>query len=149
MQIWWKKWTGNCVSRENPFNIRHCVICVMTLDLMQNSERWLNGQIFKIDLQFWAVWRRLKYPTINELPFLAFVQADAFGKMKWVPKVSYAQFFIQLVYKPHLGTWILLFGLFGQLMAVRKNIKFQYLWAPFLGIFFLNIVVSALKSWLK
>ena len=44
------------VSAENPFDIRHCVICVMTMDLMQNSERWLNDQIFKMDFQFWADW---------------------------------------------------------------------------------------------
>ena len=32
-----------------------------------------------------------------------------------------SQFCIQLFYKPHFGTWILLFGPFGQLRAVRKK----------------------------
>ena len=43
-----------------------------------------------------------------------------------------SQFYIQLVYKPHFGTWISLFGLFGHLTAVRKNKwiwVFSILWA--------------------
>ena len=36
------------------------------------------------------------------------------------------QFYIQLVYKPHFGTRILLFGPFGQLRAVMKKKKIQY-----------------------
>ena len=31
------------------------------------------------------------------------------------------QFYIQLVYKPHFGTWIILFGSFGQLRAELSN----------------------------
>ena len=52
----WEKNGPEIVSARNLFNIWRCVICVMTLDLMQISERWFNDQIFKMDLQFWAVW---------------------------------------------------------------------------------------------
>jgi hypothetical protein len=31
------------------------------------------------------------------------------------------QFYIHLIYKPEIGTWFLLFGLFGQLKAVMKK----------------------------
>ena len=34
---------------------------------------------------------------------------------------SQSQFFLQLVYKPHLRTWILLYRPFGQPRAVMKN----------------------------
>ena len=46
------------------------------------------------------------------------------------------QFYIQLVYKPQFGTWILLFGPFGQLRAVRKK---KWIWvflSNFWGCFF-------------
>ena len=36
------------------------------------------------------------------------------------------QFYIQLVYKPHFGAWILLFGPFGQLRAVRKKVDLSF-----------------------
>ena len=46
------------------------------------------------------------------------------------------QFYIQLVYKPQFGTWILLFGPFRQLRAVRKK---KWIWvflSHFWGCFF-------------
>ena len=46
------------------------------------------------------------------------------------------QFYIQLVYKPHFGTWILLFGPFRQLRTVRKKSRFEFFWATFEGGFF-------------
>ena len=57
------------------------------------------------------------------------------------------QFYIHLVYKSQVGTWVLLFGLFGQLRAVMKKNK-EYFWPTFDGKKW-NIVASALKSWLK
>ena len=44
------------------------------------------------------------------------------------------QFYIQFLYKPHLRTWILLFGSFGRVRAVREIFNFLY------------IVASALQS---
>ena len=67
-----------------------------------------------------------------------------------------SQFYIQLVYKPHFETWSLLFGQFGHLCAVRKNINlsfFSHFWGWFSQLFkgqknflFKNTVVSTLKS---
>ena len=49
----------------------------------------------------------------------------------------WAQFYIQLLCKPHLETWILLFGPFGQLLAVReKNVSIILKYATFEGGFF-------------
>ena len=45
------------------------------------------------------------------------------------------QFYIQFLYKPHLRTWILLFGSFGRVRAVREKI-----------FNFLYIVASVLQS---
>ena len=60
-----------------------------------------------------------------------------------------AQFYIQLVYKPYYGTWILLFGPFGQL-RVKKTFEGGFLnfWRAifFFFNFLKNTVVSALKS---
>ena len=80
VQIWFKKWTGNCVSRE-PFwysTLRH-----LRNDAGFNAEFWemVEWQYFQNGFAVLGCLAWLKYPTINELPFLAFVQADAFGKM--------------------------------------------------------------------
>ena len=79
-----------------------------------------------------------------------------------MPTSLLPQFYIQLAYKPHFWIWFLLFGLFGQLRAVRKKI-FEFLWffwatlrvvfSTFCGqqnfnFFFRNIVGSALKSYI-
>ena len=52
-----------------------------------------------------------------------------------LPVLRYPQFYIQLIFKPHFGTWILLFGLFRQLRAVRKKSGFEFFWATFEGGF--------------
>ena len=69
-----------------------------------------------------------------------------------------AQFYIQLVYKPHFKTWILLFESFGQLRIVKKRWIWVFLsnfWGWFFQLvvgkkrfkfFFENIVASTLKS---
>ena len=46
------------------------------------------------------------------------------------------QFYIQLVYKPHFGTWILLFGPFGQLRAAKKKKCICIFLSNFWGWFF-------------
>ena len=46
------------------------------------------------------------------------------------------QFYIQLVYKPHFGTWILLFGPFRLCWQVGKKSGFEFFWATFEGGFF-------------
>ena len=55
-------------------------------------------------------------------------------RMKYI--YGTAQFYIQLVYKPHFGTWILLFGPFGQLRAVRKKKWILVFLSNFWGWFF-------------
>ena len=55
------------------------------------------------------------------------------------------QFYIQFLYKSYLCTWILLFGSFGQLLAVRKNF-FDYEFFYFGGTFFLVFIPF---SWAK
>ena len=48
----------------------------------------------------------------------------------------YPQFYIQMVYKPHLGARILLFWPFGQLRAVRKKRAFlSNFWVWFFQLF--------------
>ena len=53
-----------------------------------------------------------------------------------MPTSLLPQFYIQLAYKPHFWIWFLLFGLFGQLRAVRKKSGFEFFWANFEGGFF-------------
>ena len=55
---------------------------------------------------------------------------------------------MHLLYKPHLKTWKLNFGPFGQIRAIRKNLRCNFSIFPghFFQIFFENISVSALKS---
>ena len=48
----------------------------------------------------------------------------------------FAQFHIQLVYRPHFGTWILLFGPFGLSWQYGKKSGFEFFWATFEGGFF-------------
>ena len=64
-----------------------------------------------------------------------------------------AQFYIQLIYKPHCGTETLLFGLFGQLRVVSKKYQVKLFIATlkkinFSWVFLIkkNVVVSAIKS---
>ena len=56
----------------------------------------------------------------------------------WTHQVRFwPQFYIQLVYRPHFGAWILLFGPFGQL---RQQGKKKWIWvilSIFWGCFFL------------
>jgi hypothetical protein len=47
----------------------------------------------------------------------------------------HTQFNIQLIYKPHFGKWILLFGPFRQLRAVRKKKEFEYFLATLRVVF--------------
>ena len=64
--------------------------------------------------------------------------------------MSQPQFYIQLVYRPQFGTWILLFGPFGQLRAARKK---KWIWvflSNFWGWFFqLFVVKKIFKIFLK
>ena len=57
-------------------------------------------------------------------------------KTKQIQTWSIPQFYIQLVYKLHFGTWTLLFGPFGQLRAARKKSGCEFFWATFEGRFF-------------
>ena len=47
-----------------------------------------------------------------------------------------SQFYIQLVYKPHFGTWILLLGRLGSSGSKEKKCGFEFFWATFEGGFF-------------
>ena len=63
-----------------------------------------------------------------------------------LPNFKKAQFYIQLVYKPHFGTQILLFGPFGQLRPVWKKLS------PVLVILVLGMIQpsgsgSSLMKW--
>ena len=68
VQIWYKKWTGNCVSRE-PFwysTMRH-----LRNDAGFNAEFWEIVELpnFQNGFEVLGCLARLKYPTINKLPF--------------------------------------------------------------------------------
>ena len=76
--------------------------------------------------------------------------------------LSVPQFYIQLLYRPHLGTWILPFGLSGSKRKISETTEFLLKYATFLGVFFhvfmgkilifqfsFYIVASALKSCIK
>ena len=47
-------------------------------------------------------------------------------KTKQIQTWSIPQFYIQLVYKQHFGTLIILFGLFGQLRALKKKVDLSF-----------------------
>ena len=47
------------------------------------------------------------------------------------------QFYIQLLYLPHLGPWILLFGLLGSKMKTSETTEFLLKSATFWGVFFM------------
>ena len=62
------------------------------------------------------------------------------------------EYYLELVYKPHFETWILLLGQFGKLRAVKKKNQFKYFLVTFESVFFnlfiYNIPVSTLKSYI-
>ena len=72
-----------------------------------------------------------------------------------------SQFYIQLLYRPHLGTSILPFGLLGSKRKISETTEFLLKYATFWGVFscfhgqkfifliFFYIVASALKSCIK
>ena len=70
---------------------------------------------------------------------------------------SQPQFYVQLLYGPHFGTWILPFGLLGSKWKISETMKYLLKYATFWGVFlcfngqdiicnFFYIVASALKS---
>ena len=52
------------------------------------------------------------------------------------------QFYVQLLYKPYLRRWTLLFGRFGQVRAVRENLFYFAKLSYFLMFFFPIFIVK-------
>ena len=50
---------------------------------------------------------------------------------------SKPQFYIQLLYRPHLGTWFLPFGLLGSKWKISETMEFLLKYATFWGGFFM------------
>ena len=65
-------------------------------------------------------------------PFLIFIKVSKFQN-----EFIKSQFYIQLLYRPHLRTWILPFGLLGSKRKISKTTEFLLKYATFWGGFFM------------
>ena len=92
--------------------------------------RWTLNQLFTILTPRWARWKRditaIKWQAVksNQMNWVLWNQVFndfyrvsqgklGFLNQLWEIEIWKSQFYIQLVYRPHFGTWILLFGPFG------------------------------------
>ena len=111
-----------------------------TISVMINQKNWSNVVINKTHL-------------LHRITSLLFRNRQK-RKLVWIRKLK-AQLYVQLLYKPHLRTLILQFGLFGQISAVRANLWNDRKYPTFWGACFMfswtnclvskNIVASAQK----
>ena len=87
-----------------------CVSCtyLFTICWVKTQKYWR-----KKDALFWYEWRKRTCLLLYDAKKLIFLKLLVNTKL--IKILQMAQFYIQFVYKPHFGTWILLFGLFGQI----------------------------------
>ena len=93
-----------------------CVSCtyLFTICWVKTQKYWR-----KKDALFWYEWRKRTCLLLYDAKKLIFLKLLVNTKL--IKILQMAQFYIQFVYKPHFGTWILLFGLLGQFIFFFKN----------------------------
>ena len=81
----------------------------------------------------------LLMPSAKKKPGSVFVIRSCFRgpQSNQVIVMLKAQFYIQLLYRPHLGTCILPFGLLGSKKKISETTEFLLKYATFLGGFFM------------
>ena len=103
-------------------------------DLIKSQKSFLNG--------YWKEKSWKNFESTKKIFWLHCAKVKSSLDARWTSIVKHCecvsvetlmptsllpQFYIQLAYKPYFGIWFLLFGLFGQLRAVRKKVIWVFL----------------------
>ena len=101
-----------------------------------NNRIWNSTIIMTSNFGFLLLHRRASKVTFTSCSTLcprvtsplwwchtSFCPFMAIGSLTFFTDRCQTQFYIQLVYKPHFGTWILLFGPFWQLWVEKKSLS--------------------------